>query len=80
AADIRNGRLGTHFGFPVPSNKALITFQFDPSASQEFNCAGLLYFSEYQALADRALENWFPRKGPVVRKDVFFLGNIERNE
>ncbi|MBY5430860.1 Pnap_2097 family protein [Rhizobium leguminosarum] len=80
AADIRNGRLGTHFGFPVLANKALRTFRFDPSASQEFNGAGLFYFAEYQALADRALEDWFPRKGPVVRKDVFFLGNIEQNE
>lgn len=79
-ADIRNGRSATHFGFQVPANKALRAFQFDPSASQEFNGAGLFYFAEYQALADRALENWFPRKGPVVRKDVFFLGNIERNE
>lgn len=80
AADIRNGRLRTHFGFPVFANEALRTFNFDPSTSQEFNGAGLFYFAEYQALADRALENWFPCKGPVVRKDVFFLGNIERNE
>nr|WP_174827040.1 Pnap_2097 family protein [Rhizobium ruizarguesonis] len=80
AADIRNGRSATHFGFQVPANKALRAFQFDPSASQEFNGAGLFYFAEYQALADRALETWFPRKGPAVRKDVFFLGNIERNE
>jgi probable biosynthetic protein (TIGR04098 family) len=69
-----------HFGFSVLANRALRTFKFDPSASQEFNGAGLFYFAEYQALADRALENWFPCKGPVVRKDVFFLGNIERNE
>nr|AOO89872.1 DNA gyrase [Rhizobium leguminosarum bv. trifolii] len=80
AADIRGGRLGMHFGFSVLANRALRTFKFDPSASQELNGAGLFYFAEYQALADRALENWFPCKGPVVRKDVFFLGNIERNE
>jgi probable biosynthetic protein (TIGR04099 family) len=49
AADIRNGRLATPFGFPVPANKALRTFRFDPSASQEFNGAGLFYFAEYQA-------------------------------
>lgn len=80
AADIRNGRLGTHFGFPVLANKALRTFKFDPSTSQEFNGAGLFYFAEFQALADRALENWFPRKGPVVQREVYFLGNIEKNE
>ncbi len=80
AADIRNGRLGTHFGFPVLANKALQTFKFDPSTSQEFNGAGLFYFADFQAVADRALENWFPSSGPVIRREVFFLGNIEKHE
>jgi len=80
AADIRNGRLGRHFGFPLLADKAVRTFKFHPSISQEFNGAGLFYFAEFQALADRALENWFPAKGPVIRKEVFFLGNIEKNE
>lgn len=80
AADIRNGRLGTHFGFPVFANEALRTFKFYPSTSQEFNGAGLFYFAEYQALVDRALENWFPGRGPVVQREVYFLGNIEKNE
>jgi probable biosynthetic protein (TIGR04099 family) len=80
AADIRSGRLGTHLGFPVLANKALRIFKFDPSTSQEFNGAGLFYFAEYQALVDRALENWFPGKGPVVQREVYFLGNIENNE
>jgi probable biosynthetic protein (TIGR04099 family) len=80
AADIRNRRLGTHFGFPVLATNALRTIKFDPSTSQEFNGAGLFYFVEFQALADRAFENWFPSKGPVVRRQVFFLGNIEKNE
>jgi probable biosynthetic protein (TIGR04099 family) len=80
AADIRHGRLRTHFGLPVSAEKELLTFRFNPSISQEFNGAGLFYFAEFQALADRALENWFPSKGPVSRREVFFLGNIEKNE
>jgi probable biosynthetic protein (TIGR04099 family) len=80
AASIRNGRLGRHFGLPVLADKPIRTFKFAPSISQEFNGAGLFYFAEFQALADRALENWFPAKGPVIRKEVFFLGNIEKNE
>jgi probable biosynthetic protein (TIGR04099 family) len=80
AADIRNGRLATHFGFPVLATKALRTFKFDPSTSQEFNGAGLFYFAEFQALTDRALENWFPSKSPITQREVFFLGNIEKNE
>jgi probable biosynthetic protein (TIGR04099 family) len=80
AASIRNGRLSRHFGLPVLTDKPIRTFKFAPSISQEFNGAGLFYFAEFQALADRALENWFPAKGPVIRKEVFFLGNIEKNE
>lgn len=80
AADIRSGQLGTHLGFPVFVNKALRTLKFNPSISQEFNGAGLFYFAAFQAFADRALENWFPRKGPVVQREIYFLGNIEKNE
>jgi probable biosynthetic protein (TIGR04099 family) len=80
AANIRNGRLQMHWGLPVAALKALQTFRFDPSTSQEFNGAGLFYFAEFQALADRALEVWFPHRKPTVRKDVFFLRNIEKNE
>ncbi len=80
AADIRNGRVATYWGLPMDASEPLRSYKFSPSVSQEFNGAGLFYFAEFQALADRALDSWFPNRKPVVRRDVFFLGNIEPNE
>lgn len=80
AADMRNGRIETYWGVAANATKPLRSFQFDPSPSQEFNGAGLFYFAEFQALADRALDAWFPNRRPLVRREVFFLGNIEKNE
>lgn len=80
AANIRSGRLQTYWGLPVVAAEAMRTFRFEPSTAQDFNGAGLFYFAEFQAVADRALETWFPGRKPTLRKDVFFLGNIERNE
>ncbi|WP_111219360.1 hypothetical protein [Rhizobium tumorigenes] len=51
-----------------------------PSASEEFNGAGLFYFAEFQAVAERALKTFFPDKPPTTHRKVFFLGNIETNE
>ncbi|MDH4442539.1 MAG: DNA gyrase [Rhizobium sp.] len=80
AADIRNGRLQTHWELPLVGSDVLRSFRFDPSITQDFNGAGLFYFAEFQAVADRALETWYPGRKPVGRRDVFFLGNTEPNE
>ncbi|OJF93783.1 Pnap_2097 family protein [Pararhizobium antarcticum] len=80
AADIRNRRIEHHWGLPLDRNDVSRTFRFEPSPSQEFNGAGLFYFAEFQALADRALEVWFPDKIPTTRREVYFLGNIDQNE
>jgi probable biosynthetic protein (TIGR04099 family) len=80
AADIRNSRISTHWHMPVTVTKPLRSFQFDPATSQEFNGAGLFYFAQFQALADRALDAWFPDRKPLTRRDIFFLGNIETGE
>lgn len=80
AADIRNGRLQTYRGLPMAVSEVLRSFKYDPSTAQDFNGAGLFYFAEFQAVADRALESWFPNRKPMRRRDVFFLGNIEPKE
>ncbi|SIQ02849.1 probable biosynthetic protein, Pnap_2097 family [Rhizobium sp. RU20A] len=80
AADIRNSRISGHWGIPVTITEPLRSFRFDPAVSQEFNGAGLFYFAEFQALADRALDAWFPHREALKRRDIFFLGNIERSE
>ncbi len=57
----------------------LASFRYDPSTSEEFNGAGLFYFAEFQALANRALEHWF-RTPQITGRDIFFAGNIHQGE
>ncbi|WFS00313.1 Pnap_2097 family protein [Rhizobium tumorigenes] len=80
ASDLRNRRLDRHWGLPVIPSKPLPALSFRPSASEEFNGAGLFYFAEFQAMAERALETFIPDKPPTTHREVFFLGNIETNE
>jgi probable biosynthetic protein (TIGR04099 family) len=80
AAALRAGTLETHFGLPANPVKALRGFRFEPDVSQEFNGAGLFYFAEFQALADRAFGRWFPELSHVSRREIFFSGNIRVGE
>jgi len=80
AADIRNCRISSYWKLPFTAPEPLRSFRFEPSTSQEFNGAGLFYFAEFQALADRALDAWFPQRQALTRRDVFFLRNIERGD
>jgi probable biosynthetic protein (TIGR04099 family) len=80
AALLRAGTLEAHFGLPANPAKALRGFRFEPDASQEFNGAGLFYFAEFQALADRAFGRWFPELSQVSRREIFFSGNIRAGE
>jgi probable biosynthetic protein (TIGR04099 family) len=83
AAAIRNGHLDTYFGLPTAREKVLRALRYEPDLSQEFNGAGLFYFAEFQALANRAFDRWFPlitSPYTVRRRDVFFSGNIRPGE
>ncbi|WP_454853739.1 Pnap_2097 family protein [Rhizobium binxianense] len=81
AAALRGGTLAAHFGLAAQAAKPLRGFRVEPALSQEFNGAGLFYFAEFQALADRAFERWFPeRRLAARRREVFFSGNIRPGE
>jgi probable biosynthetic protein (TIGR04099 family) len=81
AAALRSGELETYLGLPARPAKALRGYRFEPDLSQEFNGAGLFYFAEFQALADRAFERWFPgNSATIFRRDLFFSGNIRPGE
>ncbi|WP_092714302.1 Pnap_2097 family protein [Rhizobium multihospitium] len=80
AALLRAGTLETHFGLPAKSAKALCYFRFEPDVFQEFNGAGLFYFAEFQALADRAFGRWFSEPPHVSRRELFFSGNIRAGD
>jgi probable biosynthetic protein (TIGR04099 family) len=79
ASAIRSGLTDVFSGTRVATDKVLASFRYDPSTSQEFNGAGLFYFAEFQALANRALEHWF-RSRQMIRRDIFFAGNIRQGE
>lgn len=80
AALLRSGQLDMHLGLPADPPKRLRGFRFEPDASQEFNGAGLFYFAQFQAIADRAFDRWFAGAQPILRRDVFFSGNIRQGE
>jgi probable biosynthetic protein (TIGR04099 family) len=83
ASGIRSGLVDLFAGTRVSTDTVLASFRFEPPASQEFNGAGLFYFAEFQALADRAFSHWFRSRqtaGEVVGRDVFFSGNIQQGE
>ncbi|TPE51778.1 hypothetical protein FJM51_08320 [Amaricoccus solimangrovi] len=53
---------------------------FLPCPALDFNAAGLLYFPSFAALADRAAFEAGHRAGPVRRRAVCHLGNVEPGE
>ena len=80
ASLLRSGQLDTHLGLQTNPPKRLRGFRFEPDASQEFNGAGLFYFAQFQAIADRAFGRWFGTTRPIRHRDVFFSGNIRQGE
>ena len=81
AASFRRGTADGHLGMSLLSDEALYSHSFRPSLSQEFNGAGLFYFAEFQAIANRALETWFSEEiSSFTRRDAFFTGNIAPGE
>lgn len=83
AAALRAGRADAHMGFSVHQAQPRKVASFDPCPSQDFNGAGLLYFSSFVSFADR-MEWSFAREkslgATTVRRDVFFSGNIDPGE
>lgn len=84
AADLASGRAREHLGLAaLPTDRARLIDRARPCPATDFNAAGLLYFPNYVALADRAEWAAFPRiaANPVtLRRDVIYSGNIDRGE
>jgi probable biosynthetic protein (TIGR04099 family) len=81
-AALRRGHWVEHFGFARANAAALDRLVIDPCPAQDFNGADFLYFSSFQAFADRA--EWaFLRPNPRAttrRRDIVYHGNIEPGE
>ena len=79
-AALRRDHWAEHLGFTRASGTTLARLVIDPCPSQDFNGANFLYFSSFQAFADRA--EWdlcrpINPRATTRRRDIFFYGNIE---
>ncbi|HEV7718007.1 MAG TPA: Pnap_2097 family protein [Arsenicitalea sp.] len=79
AQQVRRGELG-EAGFARDRQVPRRSFTFRPSQQQDFNGAGLFYFANYQAVIDRALEEWFGCPLTTLDRETYFLGNIDPHE
>jgi probable biosynthetic protein (TIGR04099 family) len=79
-AALRRNQWTEHLGFTRTSAAALDRLVIDPCPAQDFNGADFLYFSSFQAFADRAewafLRPINPR-ATTRQRDILYHGNIE---
>lgn len=83
AARIRKGQMPDYMGLTWNGDTSLQSFSFTPVASQEFNGASLFYCAQFQAIHDRAATDWgleHLTSSATTRRDIFFLGNLNRGE
>lgn len=61
---------------------AIASIILDPSPNEDFNGVGFLYFSAFQAMADRAQWSWFRHSGLATtrEREIAFLGNVDLGE
>jgi probable biosynthetic protein (TIGR04099 family) len=82
-AALRRDQWTEHMGFTRTSAAALDRLVIDPCPAQDFNGADFLYFSSFQAFADRAewafLRPINPR-ATTRERDIVYHGNIEPAE
>jgi probable biosynthetic protein (TIGR04099 family) len=82
-AALRRNHWTEHMGFTRTSAATLDRLVIDPCPAQDFNGADFLYFSSFQAFADRAewafLRPINPR-ATTRRRDIVYHGNIEPAE
>ncbi|MEZ2218865.1 Pnap_2097 family protein [Rhizobium sp. RCC_161_2] len=83
ASAVRSNKAAVCLGLSTDELKTRRSYRFEPDQTQEFNGAGLFYFAQFQAVADRASEKWFSRlQGLLALRErrVFFRGNVRAGE
>jgi probable biosynthetic protein (TIGR04099 family) len=83
AAELCAGRLSSHMGFDPRIEKEVCSAAFDPCPSVDFNSAGFMYFANLIAMIDRMeyrLDREAAPRATTAARDVFFYGNVVRNE
>ncbi len=77
---LRRGGWTEHFGFRADAADAADTTTLLPCPSQDFNGAGLLYFSSFQAQVDRVEWMRFGSRHRVMTttaRDIVYHGNVD---
>ena len=72
-----------HFGFRADAAEVSKAMTIFPCPSQDFNGAGLLYFSSFQAMVDRVEWMRFGVRHPAVTttaRDIVYHGNVDIGE
>ncbi len=80
---LRRGEWAEHFGFRADQGEGGDATILLPCPSQDFNGAGLLYFTSFQAAVDRVEWATFGARWPLVSteaRDLVFHGNIDVGE
>ena len=83
ASAVRSDKSATCLGLPTHELEGRRSYRFQPDQTQEFNGAGLFYFAQFQAVVDRACEEWFGNLQDLVtlkERRVFFRGNVQAGE
>lgn len=79
-AALRRDQWTEHLGFSRTNDVMGDRLVIDPCPSQDFNGADFLYFSSFQAFADRAEWEFFRPSNPRAttrRRDIVYHGNID---
>ncbi len=80
---LRRGDWSEHFGFRADAAEAGARTTLLPCPSQDFNGAGLLYFSSFQAAVDRVewatVGSRYPDVSTAAR-DIVYHGNVDIGE
>lgn len=77
---LRNGQPGAHLDIPFQQEWVPVR-QFTPSLVEDFNGAGLFYFTYFQSLITRSCDDTaLSMASKSMRRDMFFLGNINAGD
>ncbi|MCW6510917.1 Pnap_2097 family protein [Lichenifustis flavocetrariae] len=80
---LRGGDWTEHFGFRADDAEVLESTTILPCPSQDFNGAGLLYFSSFQSAVDRLEWATFGARYPALTttaRDIVYHGNVDIGE
>ncbi len=80
---LRSKTAAVHFGFHLDQTEVRARKTFEPDVVRDFNGAGLLYFSNFPAIADGIIRQelgFYPAQLESFDRDVFYAGNLNAGD